>query len=476
MDHYVKVGGVDAQNNPVLRFDPSEIYADKGDRVIFTYHVKNHSVTQSSFDSPCSKRKDPWTLAPNGFDSGFMPVASESGTLPTFTITVTDDKPIWGYCRQLLSNSTHCHNDMVFGINPPKYGSTFEQFLKNAEHDFSQFSLLPPITTTTFTTVTEEYTPPPTSVNVVTVTETITVEEEIWTTTYASWPGSPAPTPNKYPMNHQIIVGGTDGFIFNPPNITAQPKDTVTFIYMQKNHSVTQSSFGTPCRKLQDTTYPPLWGFDSGFFPVAPGATYFPNFTIIINDTAPVWGYCRQQAANFSHCGVGMVFSINAPTYGDHTFQAFQQLAVHQNGTGIVDQFGNITVATSTTAKYGDPTPAPGSGSGSGYGSGYGGSGSGNGYAGSGSKAEIGAASSNNDSSDNVNKLLGYAPIILGLLGTAIVLLVAVLGVAVTVLIRGRGATRTMNPSYKPVPVAMPSSKVLDDGTHDYDMPRYADA
>jgi hypothetical protein len=55
----------------------------------------------------------------------------------------------------------------------------------------------------------------------------------------------------------------------------------------------------------------------------------FPTFQIKINDTSPIWGYCGQTG----HCEAGMVFSINAPTYGSNTFAAFQALAKNNNAT-----------------------------------------------------------------------------------------------------------------------------------------------
>lgn len=62
---------------------------------------------------------------------------------------------------------------------------------------------------------------------------------------------------------------------------------------------------------------------------VAADATTFPTYTIQVNDTKPIWAYCRQG----NHCGQGMVFSVNAPSSGN-TFDAFQEKAVQLNGTG----------------------------------------------------------------------------------------------------------------------------------------------
>jgi len=128
---------------------------------------------------------------------------------------------------------------------------------------------------------------------------------------------------------------------FQPPNITAKPGDTITFEFQQKNHSVTQSSFSAPCQKLALSSGGKQIGFDSGFMPVAPDATTFPTFTIQVNDTAPIWVYCRQTG----HCGQGMVFSANADECSPQSFEAFQALAIKLNGT-----------ATSTSSSCPTPT------------------------------------------------------------------------------------------------------------------------
>ncbi|KAJ3533241.1 hypothetical protein NMY22_g7420 [Coprinellus aureogranulatus] len=113
-------------------------------------------------------------------------------------------------------------------------------------------------------------------------------------------------------------------------NITAAINDTVTFEFRPKNHTVTQSTFSNPCEAKAD-------GFRSGFQAVAADATQFPTFTIKINDTAPIWGYCGQT----NHCQSGMVFSINAVESGPNNFAAFRQLA--QRPTNASSQTGGNT-------------------------------------------------------------------------------------------------------------------------------------
>jgi len=140
---------------------------------------------------------------------------------------------------------------------------------------------------------------------------------------------TPAPSSTSSGVDHKVIVGGPNILSYSPSNITAQVGDTITFEFHQKNHTVTASSFEAPCRALALTSTTGQVGFDSGFTPVADGTTNFPTYTIRVNDTKPIWAYCRQG----NHCGQGMVFSANAVESGPKNFAAFQALAKKLNGT-----------------------------------------------------------------------------------------------------------------------------------------------
>lgn len=284
--HEVTVGGLlgDAKT-PNLAFNPAVIQAKKGEIVRFTFNAKNHTVTQSSFDSPCSKMD-------GGFDTGFTNAVgfNQSSDFPTFDFTVTDDsKPIWGYCRQAPPppGPTHCQSGMVFAINPPSYGNTFEKFLTTAKasHEQSQ------------------------------------------------------------PLTHYVTVGGvksdgTPNLAYDPPIVKASPGDKVHFIFNIKNHTVTQSSFGSPCEKLYN-------GFDSQFNPVGANTTSdFPSFEITVNDTNPIWGYCRQKNPS-SHCGAGMVFAVNPPDFGNTTFDAFKARAIKEQGASTTS---SVAYASATSS------------------------------------------------------------------------------------------------------------------------------
>ncbi|GAA5968107.1 hypothetical protein JCM11641_003733 [Rhodosporidiobolus odoratus] len=161
--------------------------------------------------------------------------------------------------------------------------------------------------------------------------------------------------------DHEILVG-SNGLTYSPANISAEVGDTVTFVWvpaqqrrqppamgpgaggagggagvggaygagyaaapaaMGTNHSVTQSSFVSPCEPLLNASTDER-GFDSGYVPVSAGATDSPTWTLNISSSTAIWFYCAQA----NHCQQGMVGSINAATSGNRTFEAFQAAAM----------------------------------------------------------------------------------------------------------------------------------------------------
>jgi len=125
--HVVKVGGA-SNGTAVLKYSPSKITAAVGDMVQFQFAPKNHTVTQSTFDNPCA----PVSLHSNitGIHSGFIPVTADAEMTATFTMMVTDQKPIWLYCAQ----AKHCQSGMVMVIN--------ENTAANASRSLENFAAL----------------------------------------------------------------------------------------------------------------------------------------------------------------------------------------------------------------------------------------------------------------------------------------------------------------------------------------------
>ncbi|KAG8754911.1 hypothetical protein FRC12_011067 [Ceratobasidium sp. 428] len=111
-----------------LRYDPEYVNAKIGDYIKFEFHPKNHTVTESSFDEPCTGLTGN-EGEPVGFRTGFVPVPEkQTSHFPTRKFKVTDDKPHWFYCGQV----GHCPAGMVFAVNPPHEGNTFEKFQEMA--------------------------------------------------------------------------------------------------------------------------------------------------------------------------------------------------------------------------------------------------------------------------------------------------------------------------------------------------------
>ncbi|TFK35173.1 hypothetical protein BDQ12DRAFT_612254 [Crucibulum laeve] len=276
------------------QYNPVQLTAVPFDIVKFVFYTGNHSVTQSTFDSPC-------TPLQGGFDSGMIFVEGETNLLPSYHVHINDTNPIWIHSRQM---GVCEQGRMVFAINIPGGLDirSFTNFQGNARNNGSS-----------------------TDRAFVASSSTSTSSSQILT---------PDPTPTFYgPTDHLIIVGADNQRTFSPSNIKAAVGDTVTFEFRPKNHSVIQSSYLNPCRPLEDTDG--IIGLKPGFVPLPDGTTSFPQFQIIIVNTRPIWGYCGQVG----HCEAGMLFAINALDSGEISFAGFVQRAMLLNGTASVTQY-----------------------------------------------------------------------------------------------------------------------------------------
>ncbi|MCJ1310576.1 hypothetical protein MMC25_004241 [Agyrium rufum] len=152
-------------------------------------------------------------------------------------------------------------------------------------------------------------------------------------------------------MTHQVTVGGEAGLVYTPSTISAAVGDMVQFNFLSQNHTVTQSSFGTPCEAMEG-------GADTGFMP-NPNNTVSPPPAMMMQVTAatPMWFYCRQKG----HCGKGMVFSIN-PTAAKSQ-QMFLSMAIAQNGTASAaapppPAYSTMSSTSSMTTMAAPPPPS----------------------------------------------------------------------------------------------------------------------
>ncbi|KKY29590.1 putative extracellular serine-rich protein [Diaporthe ampelina] len=126
----VQVVTVSTANNSLV-YTPDNIKANPGEMVQFQFVAGNHTVTQSTFDQPCTPIS---TVQSNvtGFHSGYQPAAAskETGMIPTYTLMINDSKPIWLYCAQ----GKHCQSGMVMVIN--------ENTSANASRSLTEFKTL----------------------------------------------------------------------------------------------------------------------------------------------------------------------------------------------------------------------------------------------------------------------------------------------------------------------------------------------
>lgn len=129
--------------NGNLSFTPSRVSASPRDTIKFIFHVKNHTVTQSSFGAPCLPLTDKTTGQRIGFNSGFFPVAANATDFPSWSLTINDTSPIWAYCGQ----AGHCGSGMVFAVNSDESSArsftAFQTLAKNLNGTTSSNSTSP---------------------------------------------------------------------------------------------------------------------------------------------------------------------------------------------------------------------------------------------------------------------------------------------------------------------------------------------
>jgi plastocyanin len=142
--------------------------------------------------------------------------------------------------------------------------------------------------------------------------------------------------------------------IFDPPEVMAAVGDLIQFQFYPMNHSVVRASFADPCVPIeQSASANGTTGFYSGFMPISSETTMMPTFSIVVEDTKPIWFYCSQGR----HCQSGMVGAINPTanrTLADFTARAAQapsNISPGQEdvGSGAAPTNGSGTSPTPTT-------------------------------------------------------------------------------------------------------------------------------
>ncbi|QUC24000.1 uncharacterized protein UV8b_08241 [Ustilaginoidea virens] len=170
---------------------------------------------------------------------------------------------------------------------------------------------------------------------------------------------------------HVVAVGKNPGSIdtglrFFPERIRAEPGSLVQFQFRAGNHTVTQSDFDNPCVPVSSID-PSVAGVFSSFQPVAGAAGAVPVFTVLVNDTRPIWLFCSQGA----HCqkGMAMVINENAAANATRSLETYKRLAQKApTGQGVPSRCGDGSAGPAASSGYLPTTAAGGNGGGGGGG------------------------------------------------------------------------------------------------------------
>lgn len=116
--------------NQQLIYDPPFINGvGQGQRIHFDFRALNHTLTESSFEKPCTK------IAGAQFDTNFGNFnPNDIPNFKPFDITLDSDRPRYFYCKQgNRTPNSHCARGMVFAVNVD--AATFTVFQQNAAVD-----------------------------------------------------------------------------------------------------------------------------------------------------------------------------------------------------------------------------------------------------------------------------------------------------------------------------------------------------
>ncbi|KAF2756945.1 hypothetical protein EJ05DRAFT_48578 [Pseudovirgaria hyperparasitica] len=272
----------------VVHYVPDRVEAAIGDVVLFHFKRAAHSVTQSTFDTPCTPLKNGDI---NVFDTDLIPNPDNAeGETFQRAFVVHDTAPKWFYCKQ--QNANHCGQGMVFGINPKDKMDAFIQ--KAKDQNGSKVSLPVPASAT----------PEPTAASTVVssvATETAASSAVVETPSAINTGGHASST---------VIVRGNGQdipFQYTPPFVQGlKAGDELIFDFRARNHTLTESSLADPCKRKEggvDTLF-------ANFNPDNQAGKFL--FTLKIESDQARYFYCKQGNGGANgHCKAGMVFGVN---------------------------------------------------------------------------------------------------------------------------------------------------------------------
>jgi len=142
--------------------------------------------------------------------------------------------------------------------------------------------------------------------------------------------------------------------VFDPAEIVANLNDIVVFNFTEGNHTVTQSTFASPCTPAHDTNST-INGFDSSFRDTV-------NGTAVTILTVPITPELENQTIwffDFNTCAQGGVGGINIDDNSTETLDGFVRNAIRLNGTGADNTTSSSASLSPTGASSHSSVPSP---------------------------------------------------------------------------------------------------------------------
>ncbi|KAH7417255.1 hypothetical protein BKA64DRAFT_295026 [Cadophora sp. MPI-SDFR-AT-0126] len=172
--------------------------------------------------------------------------------------------------------------------------------------------------------------------------------------TLSSFPSSTSSAPA---ATHSVNVGAA-GLVFTPNSLTASVGDTVEFRFYPLNHSVARAEYKNPCIPYEVVDVG-RQGFWSGFKPVNVVLSDPPKFSVLINDTEPIFFYCSAPGACEEDIMVGVINPNSTQTLEVQQAFAHNSTVAFSPGENFPEEVATTkSAASSSTSTTSSPTTA----------------------------------------------------------------------------------------------------------------------
>ncbi|KAN0122341.1 hypothetical protein V8E51_000667 [Hyaloscypha variabilis] len=166
---------------------------------------------------------------------------------------------------------------------------------------------------------------------------------------------APSTTSSSPAATHSINVGA-DGLQFEPDSVVANVGDTILFRFYPQNHSVARADYMSPCIPYE-LTGPGRVGFWSGFHPINMVLSDPPTFSVLVNDTSPIFFYCSAPGACIQDGMVGVINPNSTQTLATQKAYAENSTLSLSPGQSFPAEGTPSPTSTPKTSKTGSTSP-----------------------------------------------------------------------------------------------------------------------